>query len=121
MVFEINGINIVPFIAYNGLSMSREDVDGPDAGRDLSADMHRARVATKYRWDVTCRPLTSKELGIVLRTIKPEWVTVKYYDPELEQIVAHTMYSNNGKVSYQQRYKNGIEYWSGITFPVIDK
>lgn len=114
MIFEIDGVDITPYIAYNGLTMTREDVDGPDAGRDLSAELHRNRVATKYRWDVTCRPLYSKELGLILRLIKPEWITVRYYDPELESVVAHTMYSNNGSLSYQQRYREGRELWSGV-------
>lgn len=121
MFMEIDGLDITPYIAYNGLSMKREDVDGPGAGRDLSADMRRERVATKYRWDVTCRPLFSDELGKLLRAIKPEWVSVRYYDPETERIVLHTMYSNNGSLSFQQRYRDGRELWSGISFPLIDQ
>lgn len=121
MFFEVNGVDFIPYIAYNGLSLTREDADAPDAGRDLAADLHRSRVASKYRWDVSCRPLYSHDLAIVLRAIKPEFVTVRYYDPEQERIVTHTMYSNNPKVSYQQRYENGRELWSGISFPLIDK
>lgn len=121
MVFIVNGLDMVPFIAYNGLSQTREDIDGPDAGRDLTGDLQRARIASKYRWDVTCRPLYSDELGKVLRAIYPEFVTVTYYDPMQERNVTHTMYSNNVKLSYQQRYENGRELWSGITFPIIDK
>ena len=121
MVFEIDGLDITPYIAYGGLNQTREDIDGPDAGRDLTGDLNRQRIGSKYRWDVTCRPLYSDELGKVLRAIKPEWVNVRYYDPETERIVLHKMYSNNPKLQYQQKYKNGRELWVGITFPLIDK
>lgn len=121
LFIEIDGIDITPYIAYGGLSMRREDVDGPDAGRDLNAELHRNRVATKYRFDVTCRPLYDDELGKILQLIKPEFVNVRYYHPEMQSIVTRTMYSNNVSITYQQIYKNGRELWGGITFPLIEK
>ena len=32
MVFEINGVDILPYVAYDGLKYKRSDLDGPNAG-----------------------------------------------------------------------------------------
>nr|DAT70870.1 MAG TPA: hypothetical protein [Caudoviricetes sp.] len=59
MVFKINGTDITPYIANGGLQYTRNDLDGPNAGRALDGTMYRDRVATKDKWTVNCRPLTS--------------------------------------------------------------
>jgi len=121
LTLTIDGIDIVPYIAYGGFKWQRSDVDGPGAGRDLSGYLRRNRVSTKRRLDVTCRLLRSEEAKIVLTAIMPEWVTVSYYDPQMGQVVTRTMYSNNNPASYQIKHRNGTEWWGGITFPLIEK
>ena len=121
MVLEINGLDIVPYIAYQGVQWQREDVDASDAGRDLLGDLHRARVTTKRRLDITCRPLTAKETSLILTAIMPEFVTVRYYDPQVGDVVERTMYSNNNPAQYCIQRENGVELWMGITFPLIEK
>lgn len=121
MTLEINGLNIVPYIAYGGLQWQREDVDGPGAGRDLSGNLRRERVSTKRRLDVTCRLLDAQETKQILTAIMPEFVSVRYYDPQEGKIVIRTMYSNNNPAMFQIKNSNGKEYWSGITFPLIEK
>ena len=83
--------------------------------------MHRARVDTKIRLDVTCRPLTAAEAKTILTLIMPEWVTVSYYDVQQGAVVTKKMYSNNNPASYLIKRKNGTELWSGITFPLIEQ
>lgn len=121
MVLEIDGLDIVPYILFQGLKWQREDIDGPDAGRDLGGDLHRDRVATKRRLDVTCRPLTGEETSKVLSAIMPEFVSVKYYDPQEGKVVTRTMYSNNNPASYCIKRRDGTELWNGITFPLIEQ
>lgn len=116
---KINGTDVTDYIAYNGFQWQRSDVDGEGAGRDLSGDLRRNRVATKRRLDITCRPLTEAEAKILLTLIMPEWVTVNYYDPQAGE-TTRTMYSNNNPASFLMR-KDGKEWWSGITFPLIEK
>lgn len=120
MVLTVNNVDMVPYIAYGGLKWSRNDVDSPNTGRDISGLMHRGRVGTKIRLDVTCRLLKSDELSIVLNAILPQYVTVTYDDPMYGR-VTKTMYSNNNPAVYQMRKNNGDEYWSGITFPLIER
>ena len=121
MILKVNGVDMIPYIAYNGFKWQRSDVDGPDAGRDLSGNLHRDRVATKRRLDVTCRPLKTAEVQIVLTAIMPEWVTVEYLDPQEGLVVTKTMYSNNNPATFLIRHSDGTEWWNGITFPLIEK
>lgn len=120
MTLTINGVDMVPYIAYGGLKWQRNDIDSPDTGRSIDGLMHRGRVTTKIRLDITCRLLTSEELRTVLTTIQPEYVTVTYYDP-LYGNVTKTMYSNNNPASYQIKKPSGKEYWSGVTFPLVER
>jgi len=120
MIFEINGIDMLPFIANNGLKWQRSDIDAPDSGRTLDGIMHRGRVATKIRLDITCRPLTDYEAHIVLTAILPEYVNVRYGDP-MSGIVTKEMYSNNNPAQFLMRKSDGTEWWAGITFPLVEK
>lgn len=120
MTLTINGVDITPYIAYGGLKWTRSDIDSPETGRAMNGLMYRGRVATKIRLDVTCRLLKSEELRTVLNLILPEYVTVTYDDP-MYGIVTKTMYANNNPAVYQIKKPSGEEYWSGVTFPLIER
>ncbi len=131
----IDGVDITPYIAYQGVQWSRNDVDGPNAGRTMSGLMIRDRVATKIRLDITCRPLKTDELRTLLNLIYPEFVTVVYEDP-MQGMVSKTMYANNNKAQFLQNYEpeetdcqwicgkdpgQPYERWFNITFPLVER
>ena len=120
MTLKIDGVDMTPYIAFQGLKWQRADVDSSDAGRTLDGSLVRGRVATKIRLDITCRPLTATEASLVLNAILPEWVTVVYSDPMYGNRTA-TMYANNNPASFLLKRSDGTEYWSGITFPLIEQ
>lgn len=120
MVFTVNGVNMLPYVAYQGLKWSRNDVDAPNTGRTMDGTMQRGRVATKIKIEVKCRPLKTAEAQIVLNAILPEYVSVVYTDPMSGQI-ARTMYSNNNPASFCILKPDGTEYWDGIEFPLIER
>ena len=119
MTFTVNGVNMLPYIAKEGVKWQRSDLDAPDSGRTLDGIMHRGRVATKIRLDVTCRPLTSSEAAIVLNAILPEFISVTYTDP-MYGTTTKTMYSNNNPASFLMIDGENTEWWGGITFPLIE-
>lgn len=121
LTVKIDGADIVPFIAFGGVKWQREDVDGPNAGRMLDGELRRERIATKRRLDITCRPLSLSECSTVLTAIMPEFVTVTYTDPQLGEDVTKTMYSNNNPATFLMIRPDGSEWWTGITFPLIEK
>lgn len=117
----IDGTDFTDYIAFGGYKWQREDADGPGAGRDLTGDLTRKRLATKRRLDITCRPLKDDECAKILTAIMPEWVTVQYYDPQQGGMVQYTMYSNNNPASHEIHYRDGTSMWGGVTFPLIQK
>lgn len=120
MTLTINGVDIVPYIAFGGLKWSRNDVDAPNTGRAMDGMMYRGRISTKIRLDVTCRLLETSELQTILNLILPEYVTVTYDDP-MYGLVTKTMYANNNPAVYQLHRPNGEELWGGVTFPLIER
>ena len=122
MVFTVNGVDLAPYIAKEGFQWTRNDVDGPNAGRSLdNAYMIRDRVAVKRKLNVTCRPLTTAEIKVVLNAILPEFVTVKYTDPMAGGTVTKQMYSNNVPASFLLAHRSGVDYWGGVTFPLVER
>ena len=120
MIFTINNVDILPYVAFQGLKMSISDIDGPNAGRTMDGTMIRDRVAQKYRWDVTCRPLTGDELAIMLDLLEGEFLRVRFTDPRSQEVVAKTMYTNNVPSQYLLQ-RGGMDYWGGLTFPLIER
>lgn len=120
MVFKIDGVDMLPYVAHQGIKWQRNDLDSSTAGRTLDGVLHRGRVATKIRLDVTCRPLKSAEASVVLNAIYPEFVQVEYTDP-MYGVVTKTMYANNNPATHMLMQEDGTEWWNGITFPLVEK
>lgn len=122
MTFKVNNVDLTPYIAKQGIKWTRNDIDGPNAGRTQgNATMIRDRVAIKIRLDITCRPLTAAETSKVLQAIEPEFVTVVYDDPMSGEVASRTMYSNNIPATFLLHRPDGTDWWSGITFPLIER
>ena len=117
MVLKIDGVDITPYIEQKGIKWQRNDPDGPNAGRTMDGVMHRERVATKVKLNVTCRPLKSEDAQVVLNAIYPEYVEVEYIDPMCGHSVK-TMYSNNPPATF---IDTATDLWEGITFPLIER
>ncbi len=118
--FRVNGVDLLPYVAENGIRWTRFDVEAPDTGRTLDGVMHRGRVAKKVRLDITCRPLLSSEAAIVLAAIEPEYVTVQYIDP-MDGLTVKTMYSNNIPVTCAMAYEDGTAVWRDLSFPLVER
>ena len=136
-IIKINGTDITDYIAYGGVKWSRNDIDGPNAGRSMSGLMIRDRVATKIRLDITCRPLKDSELSVLLNLLLPEFISVTYEDP-MYGTVTKTMYANNNSAQFliQKRFQkpeswfichpdedppDPYEYWNNVTFPLVER
>ena len=120
MVLKINGTDITPFIEQKGIKWQRSDLESSTAGRTMDGLMHRGRVASKIRLDITCMPLRSEDAAIVLNAIYPEYVEVEYLDPMYGQ-VTKTMYSNNNPATLAHIQSDGTALCEGITVPLIER
>lgn len=112
--------DITPFIAWQGLSFSRNDVDSPNAGRDMSGYMHRGRVAVKEKMNVNTVPLTRAQSSWIQTLLYPETISVRVTPyPRTNSAQVFSMYSNNVKVSYLIHKENG-EDLETLSFPLIE-
>lgn len=117
MILKINGIDILPYIEQKGIKWTRNDLDGSNAGRTMDGIMHRERVSSKIRLDITCLPLKTEDASMVLNAIHPEYVEVEYTDPMYGHVYK-TMYSNNNPATY---IDTKTDLWEGISFPLIER
>lgn len=126
MTVEINNaytnqwVDITPYIAWQGLTFSRNDVDGPEAGRDMTGTMHRGRVATKEKMEVKTVPLTRAQSAMIQNLLMPEtfYVRVNPY-PRTNGPYMMQMYSNNVKMSYLIHRENGEDLQT-LSFPLVE-
>lgn len=122
-IFEIDGVDITPYMNWDGLKYGVNDLDSEEAGRTLDGIMHRSRVATKIRWDIRTKKLTTSQLNTLLNLIRPEWVTVRCTDI-YSGIRTYRAYSNNYSV---ETIASGLDnvtgeiLWGEFSFPIIEE
>ena len=113
-------VDITKYIAWQGLTFSRNDVDAPDAGRDMSGLMHRGRVGVKEKMNINTVPLTKAESSAIQQLLYPETIQVRvtpYPRTNAAQILS--MYTNNVKTSYIIHRASGEDIQS-LSFPLIE-
>ena len=120
MILKIGNLDMIPYVARGGIKWQRSDIEGENAGHMLNGTMRRDRIAVKIRLDVTCRPLTAAEQARILSAIEPEFVTLTYTDPVTNSTKSGQFYSNNFPSTFAM-VRNGEDWWSGLTFPLIQR
>ena len=122
MIFTINGVDIVPYLAENGLKWSWNGIGSPDAGRDMTGTMHRGLVTTKARCDVSCFWMNKTAARVVHQAIMPEYVTVVTDTIPWENgTITMTMYSNNVEQTLESEYTDGVQMYKDLQFPLIQR
>jgi hypothetical protein len=112
--------DITPWIAWQGLAFSRNDVDAPDAGRDMSGLMHRGRVGVKEKMNVQTIQLTRTQSSFLQTLLYPETIQVRVTPyPRTNGEYTMSMYTNNVKTTYVIHRENGEDLQS-LSFPLIE-
>lgn len=112
--------DITPWIAWQGLTFSRNDVDAPNAGRDMSGYMHRGRVASKEKMNVQTIQLTRAQSSKLQTLLFPETIMVRVTPyPRTNGMQVLYMYSNNVKTTYVIHRESGEDLQS-LSFPLIE-
>lgn len=112
--------DITPWIAWQGLTFSRNDVDSPDAGRTMSGLMMRGRVASKEKMEIKTIQLTRAQSSTLQTLLFPESIQVRVTPyPRTNSAHVMKMYSNNVKTTYVIHRQNGEDLQS-LSFPLIE-
>lgn len=113
-------VDITPWIAWQGLTFSRNDVDAPDAGRTMDGLMHRGRVASKEKMEVKTVQLTRAQSSRLQTLLFPESIQVRVTPyPRTNSAHVMKMYSNNVKTTYVIHRENGEDLQS-LSFPLVE-
>jgi len=112
-------VDITKWIKYGGVTFSRNDVEAPDAGRDMTGLMHRGRVASKEKMEISTVPMHKTDIASLHALLLPETIEVKVTPyPGTNAAKEMTMYSNNVKTTYIiHRTNDDIQ---SITFPLVE-
>ena len=119
LVFKVGAVDITPYIKYNGIKYSRNDVDGPNAGRGLDGNMIRDRVGTKAKWEITTIPLDESSMRFLYTQLMPETftVTTNMVDGTLH---TYLCYSNNVAFSFLLNRPGQEDLYDSMTFPIVE-
>lgn len=113
-------VDITWAIKYQGIDGSRNDVDGPNAGRVIqNALMTRDRLATKYKWNITTIPITMEQAAEIEALLMPEFFLIRtdYYTPGTK--TTYTVYSNNVTKAYV--INKGNRELVKLSFPIVER
>lgn len=112
-------VDITPWIAYQGVSFSRNDVDSPGAGRDMSGYMHRGRVSSKEKIEVKTVQLDNDQIQFLHELLYPETISVRVTPlPRTGEAAVLSMYSNNVKTDYV--ICRGDHDLMSVSFPLVE-
>ena len=97
LVFKINNVDFVPFIAENGIVWTRNDIDSAEAGQMLDGTVRRDRIIMRRRIEITIinKRLTNAQMATIQQAIYPQWVDVEFPDPLTGTNLTRKFYSNN--------------------------
>lgn len=117
-VFKIDSVDFTSFLQSDGLKWSRNDIDGPNAGRDMNGTMRRGRVAVKSKLKLTCRPLNHTEMAALNASLNHETIEVTYLDP-IRGLYTGEFYGSSVDGTTAMTF-GGDVLWTGTTFSLIE-
>lgn len=118
-VFKIGGHDFTDLLLEGGVKWSRNDIDGSNAGRTQDGVMHRDRVDTKVKLELSIRRVTTEQMIELNAALEPQYVDVTYLDPQ-DGVVTRTFYGSSVSSSIL-RTSGGKTYWTGTTFNLIER
>lgn len=120
--FKIGGVDIIRYIASNGIAWTENDLDSSDSGRTLDGIMHRGKIAGKVKIEISCKPLHAADCRVVLNALSPEFVTVQTdFDPKVPGNVTRTMYNSSRPATCATIYDDGEVLWENLKFTLIEQ
>ena len=115
MVFEVNGVDIVPFAMVGGISWKRSNVTGGNGMVMQDGTVFEDRITQRYEWSFKFKPLPAAQQATLLTLLDPDVVTVRFTDPETNATRTADYYVSDVPAGYLVKRANGTEYWGGMS------
>ena len=122
-VFKIGNHDYTAFLADDGLSPVRNDLDADGSGRNLlDGLMYRARIAQKDKWSVKFLKLPEQIMKSIAADINPEYVQITLLDPKTNRVLTKNYYTSTLNYGVQ-RYDRSSDttYYEGCTFDLTER
>lgn len=122
-VFKINGHDYAVYLAGDGLSPVRNDLDADGSGRNLlDGLMYRARISQKDKWTVKFSRLPELVMKSLAADVDGEYTSVTLLDPKTNRVMTKTYYISTLTYGAQRYNKNNDEtYYEGCTFNMTER
>ena len=120
--YQINNVDILPFIQDEGLQIEENDIDAEGSGRYLDGEMERRVVARKDKHTIKCMPLSTANANTVLQALSSgEYVTVQTNVHPKHGTVIKTMYNSARTAAVLVLDESGNAVWNNISFTLIER
>ena len=103
-----------------------QDISSPDAGRTLDGIMHKERLAVggqkrkmELEWNAVPYGPSSGQSGWILTQFTPEYLDVKYPDPQDGSIVEKTFYTGDKTLTFTL-WQEGRLWFTDFSFNIIE-
>lgn len=122
MTFIVNSVNLVPYIAFQGLEYQLSDIDDPDTGRMMDGTMRRGKIADKDKWKLRFRSdLTTAEISTILTAVTHQYVTATYLSPRTNTVITKTLYVGDRTAAHCIQREDGKILWKDLAFSLIER
>ena len=95
----------------SGITVTYQDLDSSDTGRNANGVMIRERIRTGViKLTISWRVLYAEEMSRILTAVKPAFFTVRFYDPETASFRDATMYVGDRESTFYTLRNDLIMY-----------
>lgn len=122
-VFRIGNHDYTEFLAEDGLSPVRNDLDADGSGRNLlDGIMYRSRIAQKDKWTVKFNRLPELIMKSIAEDVNDAFTSITMLDPKTNRVMTKTYYTSTLTYGTQRYSKSdGITYYDGCTFNMTER
>lgn len=96
----------------------REDLSDSSAGRTEDGKMHKNRIGNKVAVSLSWNNISTAKASQILNAFEPEYVNVRYLDPEIGGYTTKTFYVGNRTAPM---YNSQLGLWSNVSFKIIEQ
>ena len=119
--YKVSGVD---FRSPSAITWSVQDISSPDAGRTLDGIMHKERLAVggqkrklKLEWNMV---RYGTESSAILQAFTPEYLEVKYPDPQTGSVETKTFYTGDKELKFATWW-DGSQILTNLSFSIIEQ
>lgn len=114
----IRSVDDVSVPCPSGYQWSENDVSASDAGRTEDTKMHKMRLGTCVKLQLSWQNITTEKASRILAAFAPQYISVCYLDPHAGGYRTKEFYVGDRSAPL---YNAKLGVWSGLSFNIIER